>query len=92
MKPEDYKIRCDKHAFHPYEYCEMCMVRNLLQQSIEKNREETQRMIAQTSLAIHVIHDSIDNIRKKIDNITMRMEAIIHAEEREVKQNKTAEH
>jgi septal ring factor EnvC (AmiA/AmiB activator) len=58
-----YKIRCSKHAFAPYTYCEMCMIRTQLQDGIEVNRKTVQDACSSTNLAINVIHDILDKLQ-----------------------------
>jgi hypothetical protein len=69
MHPDDYKIRCDKHNFKPYEYCEMCMIRNSLQATIESQTEMVERACASMNLAISVIHDCLDNLMSRISKL-----------------------
>jgi septal ring factor EnvC (AmiA/AmiB activator) len=63
-----YNVRCDKHAFKPYDYCEMCMIRSDLRVAIDTNRKETQSAIASASLAINVIHKMLDKLQKEIND------------------------
>ncbi len=74
MLPEDYKVRCDKHQFKPYEYCEMCMVRSYLQDSIETNRKDTRATLGATHLAISVINDTLIKHEKQIEALRKAME------------------
>ncbi len=66
---ELYKVRCDKHTLRPYEYCEMCMIRSLLQNSIEDNRKMTRDMVANTHLAINVLNDCFNKLEKEIKEL-----------------------
>ncbi len=63
----DYKIRCDKHAFSKIDYCEMCMLRTQVQACVEKAREDSRRMVANTHLAISVLNDIVDVHRNEIN-------------------------
>lgn len=69
----EYKIRCDKHNFKPYEYCEMCMLRSEVQACVEKNREMIKNEMSSTALCISVIHDSLDKMNKQIDDLYYRL-------------------
>ena len=67
MDSKDYTVRCDKHQFKPYDYCEMCMVRTKLQHAIETNRKTTESACASMQLAINVIHDVLELHQNQID-------------------------
>ena len=69
MLPEEYKIRCDKHQFKPFEYCEICYLRNEIQSVVEKTRNEAQSILASTHLAIQVLNNCFDNLEKEINYI-----------------------
>ena len=84
MLPEDYKIRCDKHQFKPIEYCEICWLRNEVQYVIETARKETRFTLAQTSLAISVLNDCFDKLKKQIEELREKLNA---SKEREVKES-----
>ena len=61
-----YKVRCDKHVFSPYAYCEMCMIRTELQQVIEKATKETNDNLSQIFLAISVLNDCFSKLDKQM--------------------------
>ncbi len=65
----DYKIRCDKHQFKPYEYCEMCWMRSYIQEEVEKVRKDSQQILASTHLAIQVLNDCFFKLEKEIEYI-----------------------
>ena len=69
MEPKDYKIRCDKCQFKPYEYCEMCYMRNEVQNAVETARNDTRSLLSQTHLAIQVLSDCFHKLEKEIDYI-----------------------
>lgn len=68
-KKEDfyYKIRCDKHQFKSYEYCEMCVLRMHLQNQIDENYNLIRNMVADTHLAIKVLNECFDKLDKRVD-------------------------
>lgn len=65
----DYKVRCDKHDLRPYVYCEMCMIRSLLQTIIDDNRKEIKSMIGNTFLSISVLNDCFSKLEKRINEL-----------------------
>lgn len=65
----DYKVRCDKHNFKPYDYCEMCMIRTELQKVKEEAYRNVRSMLSQTHLAISVLNDIAEKHQKQIDEI-----------------------
>ncbi len=69
MEPKDYKIRCDNHSFKPYVYCEMCMIRTLLQEAVEKNKKMVESACASMNLTVNVIHDILDKQDKQIKDL-----------------------
>ena len=73
MLPEDYKIRCDKHNFKPHEYCEMCWLRNEVQNCIETTRKETNHACSSMQLCVSVIHDMLNKHQKQIDDLYERL-------------------
>ncbi len=64
-----YKVRCDKHAFAPYDYCEMCMLRSQVQEVIETSRKQIKEMFNGTNLALHLIHKSLAKLEADVDHI-----------------------
>lgn len=64
-----YKIRCDQHNLKPYVYCEMCMMRSSLQETIESTTKMVECACASMNLSISVIHDWLDNMSKKIKEL-----------------------
>ena len=69
MLPEDYKIRCDKHQFKPYEYCEMCWLRNEIQNAVENARKDSRALVANTHLCISELQDLFNKLKNEIDYI-----------------------
>jgi hypothetical protein len=76
MLPEEYKLRCDKHNLKPYEYCEMCWLRNEVFESVEKARKACQSLVSDTHLAINVLNDCYFKLEKRIDSIMEIMDRI----------------
>ena len=76
MLPEEYKIRCDKHQFKPFEYCEICWLRNEVQNAVETARKESISILAQTHLAIQVLNDCFDNLEKRIVSLENEIDYI----------------
>ncbi len=69
-----YNCRCDKHAFSPHEYCEMCMMRSRLQDTCEKVRKDAQSMLGETWLAIQVLNDCFDKLQREINEIKKKIQ------------------
>lgn len=62
-----YPIRCDKHNFKPYEYCEMCYIKSRLQSIVDVTRKEASSTASGSYLAISVLNDCFDKLEKKIN-------------------------
>jgi hypothetical protein len=65
----DYKIRCDKHQFKPYEYCEMCWMRSYIQEEVENIRKDARSILGNTHLAIQVLNDCFFKLEKRINEL-----------------------
>lgn len=72
----NYKVRCDKHQFSPYVYCEICMIRTQLQTYIEEGRKELSRNMASYSLALSVLNDITEKQIKQIDELQIQMKLL----------------
>lgn len=66
---QKYTVRCDKHNLKPYEYCEMCMLRSRLQDTVETVRKDTQYTLANTHLSINVLNDCFNVLEKRVAEI-----------------------
>lgn len=64
-----YPIRCDKHGFKPYDYCEMCYIKSRLQSIVDQARKEFSSEASQIYLSISVLNDLYDKLEKKIHEL-----------------------
>lgn len=69
MSDFDYKVRCDKHTFKPYEYCEMCMIRSEMRVAIDTNRKHIEYACGEMNIALREIHKILDIQRNRLIRI-----------------------
>lgn len=75
----DYRVRCSQHNFKPYVYCEMCMVRSILQDIKEDVHRETRHMVASANLNVNVTHDILEKHRKQIEELQIEIRLLKEA-------------
>jgi hypothetical protein len=64
-----YPIRCDKHNFKEYEYCETCYMKSRLQSVVEESRKEFDRNNSQMFLSISVLNDCFNALEKRVKKL-----------------------
>jgi len=64
-----YKVRCDKHGMRPYEYCEMCMIRTQLQETLDICRQEMIQCVSSYNLAHQVYKDVFLKMESQIKTL-----------------------
>ena len=64
-----YPIRCDKHNFKPYEYCEMCYIKSRLQSVVDEARKTFQGSSSSYHLSISVLNDCFNVLEKRMKNL-----------------------
>lgn len=65
----EYRVRCSKHNFKPYVYCEMCMLRSQMQSVTEENKRKTQSAVAQVYISINENYDLLMSLRKRVSEL-----------------------
>ena len=62
-----YSVRCDKHAFKPHDYCEMCKIRSELQNVVERSRSEVKAQCSAVALSISELQDLYEKLSIDIE-------------------------
>jgi cytolysin (calcineurin-like family phosphatase) len=75
---QQYTVRCDKHNLKPYEYCEMCMLRSRVQDTVEDVRKDTQYTLANTHLSISVLNDCFAVLEKRLNKVQNELQGEIN--------------
>jgi len=69
----NYTVRCSKHNFKPYEYCEICMLRSKIQNLTEENARKINAAISSLYINQKDTYDLLIKLRKQIDEMAIEI-------------------
>jgi hypothetical protein len=69
MEPNNYTIRCDKHQFKPFEYCEICWLRTRISNIESDARRAMQSAVGDLYICIAEFQDFMALTRQRLKKL-----------------------